>query len=109
VPLTIIVLMALYSVQRTARPASAASSARHGGLVCRAGGMGVVNIIEAPAILAAVNPLHALASGKWPSPSSLGAVVLALTGAEALYADMGHFGKKPIRVAWFLIVFPRWR
>jgi KUP system potassium uptake protein len=37
---------------------------------------------------------------------ALGAVVLALTGAEALYADMGHFGKKPIRVAWFLIVFP---
>jgi KUP system potassium uptake protein len=37
---------------------------------------------------------------------ALGAVVLALTGAEALYADMGHFGKRPIRVAWFLIVFP---
>jgi KUP system potassium uptake protein len=37
---------------------------------------------------------------------ALGAVVLAFTGAEALYADMGHFGKKPIRSAWFLVVFP---
>eukprot|EP01133_Synstelium_polycarpum_P005545 gene5545-6400_t len=71
--------------------------------------MGVVNIIKSPAILAAVNPLHAVAflldNGRIAF-LSLGAVVLALTGAEALYADMGHFGKKPIRMAWFLIAFP---
>ena len=71
--------------------------------------MGVVNIIEAPQILAALNPLRALGfmlENRSTAFIALGAVVLALTGAEALYADMGHFGKKPIRAAWFLIAFP---
>jgi KUP system potassium uptake protein len=58
-------------------------------------------------VLAALNLFHALPSWKTAIAFvALGAVVLALTGAEALYADMGHFGKRPIRVAWFLIVFP---
>jgi KUP system potassium uptake protein len=71
--------------------------------------MGIVNIVAHPAILEAVNPLHALrflAHNGWFAFLALGAVVLALTGAEALYADMGHFGRKPVRRAWFLIVFP---
>jgi KUP system potassium uptake protein len=73
------------------------------------GGMGLVNIIETPAILAALNPLHAvefLVNRSWVAFVALGAIVLAFTGAEALYADMGHFGKNPVRLAWFAVVFP---
>ena len=70
---------------------------------------GVSNIAKAPAILAAINPLHALTfitAHGFASFVVLGAVVLAVTGAEALYADMGHFGRSPIRTAWFGLVFP---
>lgn len=72
-------------------------------------GMGIVNIAKNAEILAAFNPLHAygfLIENGWFAFVALGAVVLAMTGAEALYADMGHFGKKPIRLAWFSVVFP---
>ena len=71
--------------------------------------MGVLNIIESPQILSALNPLHAFEFMNRNRPIAfvaLGSVVLAFTGAEALYADMGHFGKKPIRIAWTLVVFP---
>ncbi|HUW37924.1 MAG TPA: potassium transporter Kup [Rhodocyclaceae bacterium] len=71
--------------------------------------LGVINIAAAPGVLAALDPFHGLrflverpALGFF----SLGAVVLALTGAEALYADMGHFGRKPIQFAWFGLVLP---
>ena len=70
---------------------------------------GVFCIAREPAILAALNPLHALrflTAHGWASFVVLGAVVLAVTGAEALYADMGHFGRAPIRTAWFGLVFP---
>ncbi|MBV0881512.1 potassium transporter Kup [Noviherbaspirillum sp. L7-7A] len=70
---------------------------------------GVINIVANPSILAAFNPLHAfsfLAHNGWYAFLALGAVVLAFTGAEALYADMGHFGRKSVRLAWFSIVFP---
>ncbi len=70
---------------------------------------GVHGIGQAPEILKAVNPLHALAfvtQHGWSSFVVLGAILLAFTGAEALYADMGHFGKVPIRIAWFGLVFP---
>lgn len=72
-------------------------------------GMGMVNIYQAPAILAAFNPMHAfrfLLEAHWVGFIALGGIVLTLTGAETLYADMGHFGRKPIRIAWFMIVFP---
>jgi KUP system potassium uptake protein len=71
--------------------------------------MGIYNIIKAPGILGALNPWYAinfLSESRGLAFLALGSVVLAFTGAEALYADMGHFGKKPIRFAWFLIVFP---
>ena len=71
--------------------------------------LGLYNIFRAPQILAAINPVHAilfLREHGWSSFLGLGAVVLALTGAEALYADMGHFGRKPIRIAWFSLVLP---
>ncbi|UUZ49176.1 KUP/HAK/KT family potassium transporter [Massilia sp. B-10] len=71
--------------------------------------MGVINIAPHPAILGALNPLYAvrfLIDSGWLGFVSLGAVFLAFTGAEALYADMGHFGKQPVRLAWFLVAFP---
>ena len=71
--------------------------------------MGVFHIASNPHILVALNPYYALAF-MWDNPGVtfilLGAVVLCVTGAEALYADLGHFGKKPIRLAWFSVVMP---
>src|SRR5206468_2264849 len=70
---------------------------------------GVHGIVQAPAVLAALNPLHAagfLTSHGAASFVVLGSVVLAVTGAEALYADMGHFGKDAVRIAWFSLVAP---
>jgi len=70
---------------------------------------GIVNIIKEPSVLRALNPYHAAAlfiTTPKAAFLSLGGVVLALTGAEALYADMGHFGRKPIQVAWFCLVLP---
>ncbi|MEA3247479.1 MAG: potassium transporter Kup [Gemmatimonadota bacterium] len=71
--------------------------------------LGLGEVWTTPDILWAVNPLHAArfaAEHGWGAFFVLGAVVLAVTGAEALYADMGHFGRKPIRLAWFSLVFP---
>jgi KUP system potassium uptake protein len=71
--------------------------------------MGVVNIYQQPSVLMAVNPyyaVHILFDLGWKAFLIMGAVVLTITGAEALYADMGHFGLKPIRYAWFGFVFP---
>jgi len=70
---------------------------------------GAIQIAQHPAILAAVNPLHALGFALdhgWRVFVILGAVVLAFTGAEALYADLGHFGKRPIQIAWVGLVLP---
>ena len=71
--------------------------------------LGVFNILAAPRIILAVNPYYAvkfLAENRFVGFIILGSVFLAVTGAEALYADMGHFGKAPIRVAWVCMVFP---
>src|SRR6185436_3621652 len=73
------------------------------------GAAGIYGIARAPAILSALNPyyaLHFLTSHGTASFVVLGSVVLAVTGAEALYADMGHFGKAPVRIAWFSLVAP---
>jgi KUP system potassium uptake protein len=110
VPLTIAVLVALYSLQRH----GTAGIGRWFGPImmiwfAALAVMGVLNILQAPQVLGALNPWHAFAflmHNHFIGFVALGAVVLAFTGAEALYADMGHFGKKPIRVAWFMIVFP---
>ena len=71
--------------------------------------LGVSQIVTHPEILLAINPYYAL-TFMWNNPGTtfiiLGAVVLCVTGAEALYADLGHFGKKPIRLAWFSVVMP---
>ena len=71
--------------------------------------LGVAEVRHEPEILAAVNPMYAvrfLMANGMKAFFLLGAVVLAVTGAEALYADMGHFGRKPIRAAWFWMVMP---
>jgi len=71
--------------------------------------LGLINIVKAPGVLMAINPyyaVHLLLELGWKGFLIMGAVVLAITGAEALYADMGHFGLKPIRYAWFSFVFP---
>lgn len=110
VPLTVVVLVALYTLQSKG---TAGIGKWFGPIVviwfATLAAMGLVNIIENPAILAALNPLYALRfllDNGWLAFVALGAIVLAVTGAEALYADMGHFGKRPIRVAWFAVVFP---
>ncbi|MYN01278.1 potassium transporter Kup [Pseudoduganella sp. DS3] len=110
VPLTIVVLLTLYSVQRH----GTAGIGRFFGPImtlwfAALAIMGVINIVETPAILEALNPYHAavfMRENGFIAFVALGAVVLAITGAEALYADMGHFGKRPIRLAWFWIAFP---
>ncbi|MBS1151069.1 MAG: trkD [Myxococcaceae bacterium] len=71
--------------------------------------LGVRGIILNPAVLEAVNPMHAVnffLIHKAHGFAVLGGVVLAITGCEALYADMGHFGARPIRIAWYAVVFP---
>lgn len=110
VPIAVAVLVCLYSVQAR----GTAGIGRWFGYVmviwfATLAGMGVVNIIDAPTILYALNPWHALhflEGNRFLAFIALGAVILAFTGAESLYADMGHFGAKPIRMAWFLVAFP---
>jgi len=110
VPLTVAVLLGLFLVQR------------HGtGGVGRVfgpitliwflmiGALGGVQIAAHPSVLLAINPLHAVhffVLNRGIGFLVLGSVVLAITGAEALYADMGHFGRRPIRRTWIFLVFP---
>jgi KUP system potassium uptake protein len=73
------------------------------------GALGAVQVVHNPAVLWAMSPEHAVIFGVHHGPFAflvLGAVVLAVTGAEALYADMGHFGAPPIRFAWLFYVLP---
>jgi KUP system potassium uptake protein len=110
VPLSVVVLAVLFAAQRFGTGAVGKSFGPI--IVVWFTGMGVVGLIhvlQAPAILAALNPLEAvrfLLGRGWHVFAALGAIVLALTGAEALYADMGHFGKTPIRLAWSVLVLP---
>ncbi|MEP7343623.1 MAG: potassium transporter Kup [Gemmatimonadaceae bacterium] len=71
--------------------------------------LGIRGVVQHPGILAAVNPVYGFAffaAHPYKSFAVLGAVVLVITGGEALYADMGHFGRRPIRLAWFTLVLP---
>ncbi|NML25428.1 potassium transporter Kup [Zoogloea sp. G-4-1-14] len=73
------------------------------------GVLGAINVLRHPDVLRAINPAYALAffeANRGLGFLALGAVVLAITGGEALYADMGHFGRRPIKMAWFGFVFP---
>ncbi len=110
VPMTLLILFGLFALQKR----GTADIGRFFGpltLVWFAviAVLGISQIAAHPAILKAISPHFALMF-MWANPGTtfiiLGAVVLAVTGAEALYADLGHFGKKPIRLAWFLVVMP---
>jgi KUP system potassium uptake protein len=110
IPITLVVLFGLFAVQKR----GTGGLGRYFGaimlvwFVCIAL-LGVVHIAGHPEILWALSPHHALGF-MWAHPGIsfiiLGAMVLAVTGAEALYADLGHFGKRPIRLAWFGVAMP---
>ncbi len=110
IPITIAILIGLFMIQRT-------GTARVGGLfgpvifvwLCFLAVTGVVQVARTPEVLSAVFPWYAaefLIVNKFHGFAVLGAVFLVVTGTEALYADMGHFGARPIRLTWFTIVFP---
>ena len=110
VPLTIVILGSLFSVQRFGTDLMGKA---FGPIMLvwfvAIGWLGLREVLVSPWILGAVNPLHAAAFvGEHGLLAFLvlGSVVLVITGGEALYADMGHFGKRPIRLAWLVLVFP---
>ena len=110
VPLSVLVLVALFSVQRfgTTKVGRVFGPVMLVWFLVLAL-LGLRGIVAAPEILQALSPHHGLGflfTHGWTSFAVLGAVFLSVTGAEALYADMGHFGVRPIRWAWFAIVFP---
>ena len=110
IPITLVVLFCLFAVQKH----GTSGIGRFFGPITLAwffviALLGVSQIVTHPTILKAVSPHFALRF-MWDNPGTsfiiLGATVLCVTGAEALYADLGHFGKRPIRVAWFSVVMP---
>ncbi len=110
VPITVTILVLLFGVQRfgTGRLGGIFGPVMAVWFLCLAG-LGVLQILQRPEVLSAFNPAHGiglLVYGGWGAWALVGAVVLAVTGAEALYADLGHFGRSPILQAWRWIVFP---
>lgn len=110
IPISMGILVALFSLQRFG---TAAVGKLFGPIIMIwftvLGTVGIYHIIQNPAILAALDPLYAfefLAARGAGVFLAVGAIVLAVTGAEALYADMGHFGKPAIRLAWSVLVLP---
>ena len=110
IPIAVIVLVTLFAFQRQGTAVVGALF----GPICvlwflSLGAVGIYNIVQNPAVLWALNPAHAIGfvtGHGFASFVVLGAVLLAFTGAEALYADMGHFGKRAVRLAWFGLVLP---
>jgi len=109
-PIALVILVTLFVVQRRG---TAAVGAFFGPVMLvwfgALAAFGIMGILEAPQILAAIDPRYAASFViEYPGLALIasGAVFLCLTGAEALYADMGHFGPKPVRIAWFSFVFP---
>lgn len=110
IPITLIIIVALFMFQRKG---TASVGALFGPIMlvwfAVLALLGIVGIIHNPEVLAAINPfygVHFIMANPTLGFLSLGGVVLAVTGAEALYADMGHFGRKPISAAWFTLVLP---
>ncbi|HSJ84291.1 MAG TPA: potassium transporter Kup [Acidimicrobiia bacterium] len=110
VPIAVVILIALFSIQRAG---TATVGAIFGPVMIVwftvLAVLGGYHVLQDPGILAAVNPAHA-ARFILETPRlaflALGAIFLVVTGSEALYADMGHFGKRPIRFGWYTVVFP---
>jgi KUP system potassium uptake protein len=110
VPLTVVILVGLFAVQShgTGRVSALFGPITATWFVVMAI-IGGVHILDDPGVFAAVNPLYAirfLAGNGLLGLITLGAVFLVITGSEALYADLGHFGRKPIQAAWFCLVLP---
>jgi KUP system potassium uptake protein len=110
VPITIVVLLALFMVQRggTARVGALFGPIMLGWFSVLAL-LGIINIIDKPGVLAALDPAYAVRffeHNRMHGFLALGGVVLAVTGVEALYTDMGHFGRRPIQYAWLYFVLP---
>lgn len=110
VPLTLLILAIVFSVQRfgTGRVATIFGPTTAVWFLAL-GVTGLLNIAEEPAVLFAINPYYIfnlLVEAPGVAFVTVGAVFLAVTGAEALYADLGHFGRRPIVLAWLFIVFP---
>ncbi len=110
VPISLVILTGLFAFQRfgTAKVGKAFGPVMITWFIVLAG-FGIYNIAQNPSVLAALNPFwawHFFVTHDWHAVLILGAVVLTVTGGEALYADMGHFGKKPIRWGWFGFVLP---
>jgi KUP system potassium uptake protein len=110
VPITAVIVVVLFSVQRRG---TASVGALFGPIVCLwfivLAILGVIHILREPSVLLALSPHYAIGLFIEKPVATfviLGAVVLAVTGAEALYADMGHFGRTPIRLSWLYLVFP---
>jgi len=110
VPITLVIVVALFAVQRSG---TARMGAAFGPIMvvwfATLAALGLYQIAQEPGVVYALNPWHAIKFFRDNGAHAflaLGGVVLCLTGAEALYADMGHFGKKPIRIAWFGYVSP---
>lgn len=110
IPITIIVLTVLFAIQRGG---TGSVGVFFGPVMLlwfgTLGLLGLVKVFQYPEVLAAINPVYALdfvLINKGVAFITMGAVVLTVTGGEALYADMGHFGRKPIRLTWFLVVLP---
>lgn len=109
-PITLVILIGLFAVQKK----GTASVAMVFGPITAIwflvlGGLGLWHIFAAPQVLAALNPAYAIGflfSHSHVAFAVIGAAFLAVTGAEAIYADLGHFGRKPIVLAWFGLVFP---
>lgn len=110
VPLSLVILTGLFAFQRfgTARVGRVFGPVMIAWFVA-IGGFGLLNIVGAPGVLEALNPywsMNFFLTHGWHAALVLGAVVLTVTGGEALYADLGHFGKSPIRWGWFAFVLP---
>lgn len=110
IPLTIVTLIALF----TAQSRGTGNVGKVFGPIMvvwfiAIGALGVRGIMQAPQVLLSLNPVYGLeflTRNGWMGFTVLGGVFLAVTGAEALYADVGHFGARPIRIAWFSLVLP---
>lgn len=109
-PIALVILISLFLIQRRG---TAQVGALFGPVMIiwfgTLAALGINSILETPEILAAINPVHAIRFAvERPGLTLvlLGAVFLTLTGAEAMYADLGHFGRRPIRIGWFALVFP---
>lgn len=110
IPISVVILIALFIVQArgTGVVAIAFGPITLVWFVVMAAG-GVAHLADDPRVFAALNPWNAIwfvVHGGWTGFVVLGAVFLTVTGAEALYADLGHFGRRPIQLAWFAVVFP---